>query len=62
MGQRWPLPSIIRSTSRFPVQPAAYPLTGKCACTDHRLLSVVLVVMAAMSATLMRWAKRHGWW
>ena len=21
-----------------------------------------LAVMAAMSATLLRWAKRHGWW
>jgi Tetracyclin repressor-like, C-terminal domain len=36
MGQRWPLPSIIRSTSRFPALPAAYPLTGRRTCTDHR--------------------------
>jgi hypothetical protein len=36
MGQRWPLPNIIRSTSRFPAQPAAYPLTGRRTCTDHR--------------------------
>ena len=25
-------------------------------------LAVVLVVMAAMSATLLRWARRQGWW
>jgi Mg2+ and Co2+ transporter CorA len=30
--------------------------------TDFPLLAVVLVVMAAMSAALLRWAKRHGWW
>jgi magnesium transporter len=30
--------------------------------TDFPHLAVVLVVMAAMSATLLRWAKRHGWW
>jgi hypothetical protein len=36
MGPRWPLPSIIRSTSRFPAQPAAYLLTGRRTCTDHR--------------------------
>ena len=36
MGQRWPLRNIIRSTSRFPAQPAAYPLTGRHTCTDHR--------------------------
>jgi hypothetical protein len=45
MGQRWPLPNIIRSTSRLPAQPAAYPLTGRRTCTDHRadrlLMSVV---------------------
>jgi hypothetical protein len=45
MGQRWPLPNIIRSTSRFPAQSAAYPLTGRRTCTDHRaagpLMSVV---------------------
>ena len=45
MGQRWPLPNIIRSISRFPAQPAAFPLTGRRTCTDHRadglLMSVV---------------------
>jgi hypothetical protein len=30
--------------------------------TDFSHLAVVLVVMAAMSATLLRWAKRQGWW
>jgi Mg2+ and Co2+ transporter CorA len=30
--------------------------------TDFAHLAVVLMVMAAMSATLLRWAKRHGWW
>jgi magnesium transporter len=30
--------------------------------TDFPHLAVVLVVMAAMSATLLRWAKRQGWW
>jgi hypothetical protein len=30
--------------------------------TDFPLLAVVLVVMAAISAILLRWAKRHGWW
>ena len=25
-------------------------------------LAVVLVVMAAMSAMLLRWARRQGWW
>lgn len=30
--------------------------------TDFVHLSVVLVVMAAMSAALLRWAKRQGWW
>ena len=25
-------------------------------------LAVVLIVMAAMSATLLRWARRQGWW
>jgi hypothetical protein len=29
--------------------------------TDFPHLAVVLVVMAAMSATLLRWTKRHGW-
>jgi len=30
--------------------------------SDVPLLAVVLVVVAAMSATLLRWAKRHRWW
>jgi magnesium transporter len=30
--------------------------------TDFPFLAVVLVVMAAMSATLLRWARRQGWW
>jgi magnesium transporter len=30
--------------------------------TDFRHLAVVLVVMAAMSATLLAWARRQGWW
>jgi magnesium transporter len=30
--------------------------------SDFPLLAVVLVVMAAMSATLLRWARRQGWW
>jgi Mg2+ and Co2+ transporter CorA len=30
--------------------------------TDFPLLAVVLVVIAVMSATLLRWAKRQGWW
>jgi magnesium transporter len=30
--------------------------------TDFPLLAVVLVVMAPISAILLRWAKRHGWW
>ena len=30
--------------------------------TDFPFLAVVLVVMATMSATLLRWAKRHRWW
>jgi len=30
--------------------------------TDFVHLTVVLVVMAAMSAALLRWAKRQGWW
>ena len=30
--------------------------------SDFPLLAVVLVVMATMSATLLRWAKRHRWW
>jgi magnesium transporter len=30
--------------------------------SDVPLLAVVLVVMATMSATLLRWAKRHRWW
>jgi magnesium transporter len=30
--------------------------------TDFTHLAVVLVVMAAMSATLLRWAKRQEWW
>ncbi|MDP9208452.1 MAG: magnesium transporter CorA family protein [Actinomycetota bacterium] len=30
--------------------------------TDVPFLAVVLVVMATMSATLLRWAKRHRWW
>jgi magnesium transporter len=30
--------------------------------TDFVHVSVVLAVMAAMSATLLRWAKRQGWW
>ncbi|HZM83471.1 MAG TPA: magnesium transporter CorA family protein [Candidatus Limnocylindrales bacterium] len=30
--------------------------------TDFAHLAVVLVVMAAMSAVLLRWAKRQGWW
>jgi hypothetical protein len=25
-------------------------------------LGVVLVIMAAMSAWLLRWARRQGWW
>lgn len=25
-------------------------------------LAVILLVMAAMSATLLRWTKRQGWW
>jgi Mg2+ and Co2+ transporter CorA len=30
--------------------------------SDFPLLAVVLVVVAAMSASLLRWAKRHRWW
>lgn len=30
--------------------------------TDFPHVAVVLLVMAAMSATLLRWAKRQGWW
>jgi magnesium transporter len=30
--------------------------------TDFRHLAVVLAVMAAISAILLRWAKRQGWW
>ncbi|HEV8651470.1 MAG TPA: magnesium transporter CorA family protein [Actinomycetes bacterium] len=30
--------------------------------TDFVHLAVVLVVMAAMSAALLRWARRQGWW
>ena len=30
--------------------------------SDFPLLAVVLVVMATMSATLLRWAKRNRWW
>ncbi|HSJ43358.1 MAG TPA: magnesium transporter CorA family protein [Euzebyales bacterium] len=30
--------------------------------TDLVHLAIVLLVMAAMSATLLRWAKRQGWW
>ncbi len=30
--------------------------------TDFVHLAVVLIVMAAMSAWLLRWAKRQGWW
>ena len=30
--------------------------------TDLVQLVVVLAVMTAMSATLLQWAKRHGWW
>jgi Mg2+ and Co2+ transporter CorA len=30
--------------------------------THYLHLAVLLVVMAAMSATLLRWTKRQGWW
>ena len=30
--------------------------------TQFLHLAVLLVVMAAMSATLLRWTKRQGWW
>jgi Mg2+ and Co2+ transporter CorA len=30
--------------------------------TDFRHLAVVIAVMVAMSATLLRWAKKQGWW
>jgi magnesium transporter len=30
--------------------------------TNFPLVAVVLVVMAAMSAAVLRWAKRHEWW
>jgi Mg2+ and Co2+ transporter CorA len=30
--------------------------------THHLQLAVVLAVMAAMSAALLRWTKRQGWW
>ncbi len=30
--------------------------------TDFPHLAVVLAVMVAMSAALLRWARRHGWW
>jgi magnesium transporter len=30
--------------------------------TDFPHVAVVLLVMAAMSATLLRWARRQGWW
>lgn len=30
--------------------------------TDLAHLALVLVVMVAISALLLRWAKRHGWW
>ena len=45
MGQRWPLPNIIRSTSRFPAQPAAYPLTGRHTYTDHRADGLLISVL-----------------
>jgi hypothetical protein len=45
MGHRWPLPNIIRSTSRFPAQPAAYPLTGRHTCTDHRADGLLICVL-----------------
>jgi hypothetical protein len=45
MGQRWPLPNIIRSTSRFPAQPAAYPLTGRHSSTDHRADGLLMSVL-----------------
>ena len=45
MGQRWPLPNIIRSTSRFPAQPAEYPLTGRRTCTDHRADGLLMCVL-----------------
>jgi len=45
MGQRWPLPNIIRSTSRFPAQPAAYPLTGRHTCIDHRADGLLMSVL-----------------
>ena len=28
----------------------------------HYLLAVLLAVMAAMSAALLRWTKQQGWW
>ena len=30
--------------------------------TDFWHLAVVLLVMATISGTLLRWAKRQGWW
>ena len=30
--------------------------------TDFGQLAVVLAVMVAISAALLRWAKRQGWW
>jgi Mg2+ and Co2+ transporter CorA len=30
--------------------------------TRYLHLAVLVVVMAAMSATLLRWTKRQGWW
>jgi magnesium transporter len=30
--------------------------------TDFPMLVVVLVVMAALAAALLQWAKRHEWW
>ena len=30
--------------------------------TDFTHLAVVLAVMVAISATMLRWAKRQGWW
>jgi hypothetical protein len=30
--------------------------------TDFVHLAIVLIVMAGMSALLLVWAKRHGWW
>jgi hypothetical protein len=60
MGPRWPLPSIIRSTRRFPAQPAAYLLTGRRTCTDHRADRLLCPWSSATGMVL--WPNRVSSW